>query len=192
MTGRLYAEALAYAARAHAGQNRKGTPLPYITHPVAVSALVLEHGGDEEQAAAALLHDVVEDCGAAHLAEIRNRFGPRVALIVEGCTDGVAGADGRKPPWRERKQAYLRHLDDAPDDVIFVAACDKLHNARSIVADAEAGADVFARFTAGRDGTLWYYHALAEGLSVRLRERRPLSAALDAAVERMTELAALG
>ena len=182
--GAIYAEALSYAARAHLGQVRKGTLVPYITHPVAVSELVVRHGGDEEQAAAALLHDVVEDCGSQHLVVIRDRFGERVAAVVEGCTDGVKGPDGLKPAWRERKEAYLRHLSEAGEDVLIVSACDKLHNARCIVADAEAGEDVFARFNARREGTMWYYGALADTFRARLGSL-PLTRELDHVVARM-------
>lgn len=160
-TSSLYADALRFAATAHAGQVRKGTAIPYVTHPLAVSGLVVEFGGDEEQAIAALLHDVVEDCDVS-LLTISDTFGVRVAAIVEGCTDGVPDALGRKAPWKARKARYLEHLELATQDTLLVSACDKLHNARSIVADVRIiGGAVFDRFTAGRDQTIWYYRSLA-------------------------------
>ncbi|MDL5364616.1 HD domain-containing protein [Xanthomonas sp. NCPPB 2654] len=165
-----YARAVDYARIAHAGQFRKGGTVPYFSHVLGVSTLVLEAGGDEDQAIAALLHDVVEDCGAGHEAVIRAQFGDEVAAIVMGCTDASAerkaepeDVPARRRDWRTRKQAYLAHLHDAPAATLLVSACDKLYNARSIVADLEdpeVGGEVFARFTAGRDGTLWYYAAL--------------------------------
>ncbi len=154
------AAAAELAFRLHAAQRRKGTAIPYISHLMAVAALVLEHGGDEEQAIAALLHDAIEDCGVEHAEVILTRFGPRVAAIVRACTDAEVIP---KPPWRARKEAYLAHLEGAPAEALLVSACDKLHNARAILADLRAeGASVFDRFTAGREGTLWYYAALAE------------------------------
>ncbi len=128
-----------------------------------VCALVLEYGGDDDQAIAGLLHDVIEDCGEQHRAVVRATFGDRVADIVEGCTDGVPDSEGVKAPWRQRKAAYLAHLRDAPPDTLLVSACDKLHNARAIAADVRSiGDEVFTRFKAGREGTLWYYGALLD------------------------------
>ena len=160
------ADAAALAFQVHADQLRKGTDIPYVSHLLAVAALVLEHGGAEEQACAALLHDAIEDGGAAWETVIAERFGPRVAGIVRACTD----ADTQpKPPWRARKEAYLAHLETAPADVLLVSAADKLHNARAIAADLRAhGQAVFDRFTAGREGTLWYYGALSAVFSRRL------------------------
>jgi GTP pyrophosphokinase len=133
--------------------------VPYVAHVLSVAALVLEAGGDEDQAIAALLHDVVEDCGGAPvLEEIRHEFGERVARIVDGCTDTD---EEPKPPWRERKERYLRHLQQGGEDVRLVSLADKLHNVRSIVLDYRAlGEKVWERFTGGREGTLWYYRAL--------------------------------
>jgi GTP pyrophosphokinase len=179
-------EALAYAAEAHDGQVRKGTAIPYLAHLIGVCALVVEFGGDEDQAIAGLLHDVIEDCGEAHRAAIRRRFGDRVADIVEGCTDGVPDASGEKPPWRARKVAYLRHLRDAPADTLLVSICDKLYNARAIAGDLRTlGPDVFKRFNGGRDGTLWYYPALLEVFAARLGAADPLVVELRAAVAEM-------
>ncbi|RCK77982.1 MAG: GTP pyrophosphokinase [Candidatus Ozemobacter sibiricus] len=158
LTGR-FKEALAYAFDLHCHQIRKGSGVPYVAHLLAVAANVLDHGGDEEQAIAALLHDAVEDQGGrATAAAIRERFGERVAAIVAGCTDTELTP---KPPWRQRKEAYLAHLAHAPADVLLVSASDKLHNARAILADLrQVGSQVWDRFSGGRDGTLWYYRAL--------------------------------
>ena len=111
------AEAAAFAFRCHAGQTRKGTEIPYISHLLGVAGIVLENGGDEEQAIAALLHDAIEDQGAALRAPILERFGARVANIVESCTDADTLP---KPPWRDRKLAYLQHLEDASPDVCLL------------------------------------------------------------------------
>ena len=167
-----YARALTFAADAHAGQVRKGTAIPYITHPLAVSGLVVEFGGDEDQANAGLLHDVVEDCGVS-LLTLAAEFGVRVAAIVEGCTDGAPDEHGRKAPWLERKELYLEHLEGASQDTLLVSACDKLHNARAIVSDIRViGLEVFDRFTATRERTIWYYRRLAGVFARRLGNAR--------------------
>lgn len=164
--GPRFREAFLFAAEKHATQVRKGTSVPYISHLMAVAALVLEAGGDEDQAIAALLHDVVEDCGGAPmLAEVRQRFGERVAHIVDGCTDTYTVP---KPEWRQRKLDYLKHLEHADDDTRLISAADKLHNARTILTDLRLhGEPVFARFAGGRDGTLWYYRAVLDVLRTR-------------------------
>ena len=158
-----FEEALQYAARLHADQVRKGTEIPYISHLLAVAGLVLEQGAGEDVAIAALLHDAVEDQGGqATLDEIRNHFGDAVAEIVAGCTDAWIDP---KPPWRERKEAYLVHLRGAPAPELLVSAADKLHNARTILADYRAqGEAIWDRFTGGKEGTLWYYRSLVEVL----------------------------
>lgn len=158
MTDR-FGEALAYANELHAEQRRKSTDLPYISHLLAVCSLVIEDGGSEDEAIAALLHDGPEDQGGAEtLAKIDRRFGPEVAAIVEGCSDTL---EEPKPPWRPRKQAYLAHLREAPPSVLRVSLADKLHNARSILADHRAiGDEVFERFNGRKEGTLWYYGEL--------------------------------
>jgi (p)ppGpp synthase/HD superfamily hydrolase len=176
-------DALSYAHAAHAGQVRKGTTIPYISHPIAVCGLVLENGGDQDQAAAGLLHDVLEDCGHGHGLIIELRFGPRVLELVEGCTDGVPDAAGKKPAWRERKEAYLRHLKDAHDDVLLVSACDKLHNARAILSDwMRIGDAVFERFTASKVETRWYYWALSDTFEPRLGKMHPVVVGLRRAL----------
>ena len=153
--------ALQYAFRLHAKQARKGKDIPYISHLLAVAALVIEDGGDEDQAIAALLHDAVEDQGGVKtLEEIRERYGAHVAEIVDGCTDAYTIP---KPPWRARKERYIAHLRRASPEVVRVSLADKLHNARAILADLrQDGDDTFERFNGGKQGTLWYYTALVE------------------------------
>jgi (p)ppGpp synthase/HD superfamily hydrolase len=183
------ASAMSYAALIHGTQKRKGTTIPYISHLMSVSALVMEHGGNEDQAIAGLLHDALEDCGPEHEKVIRANWGSRVAKIVQDCTDGVPDANGKKADWHARKRKYLEHLLSVDIDSLLVSACDKLHNARAIVSDLRAGHDVFARFNAGRDGTLWYYRSLAEAISSRLGKSAPIARELTSAVACMSELA---
>lgn len=154
-----FVDAVAYACVAHDGQVRKGSDVPYAGHLLAVAAIVLENGGTEEEAIAALLHDVVEDQGGQpRLDDVRAKFGDTIANVVVGCTDAYVIP---KRPWRERKENYVRHVTTASPSVRLVSAADKLHNARSIVADyRKNGEDVWARFKGGREGTLWYYRAL--------------------------------
>jgi len=156
-----FEEALILATRLHTNQVRKGARIPYVAHLLAVTALVLEDGGDEYQAIAALLHDAVEDQGGIEtLDEIRKHFGERVAHIVEGCSDSF---ESPKPPWKERKVNYLRHQREADIDVMRVSLADKLHNARSILRDLQQHGDViWERFKGGKDGTLWYYRSLVD------------------------------
>lgn len=182
--GRL-ASAMAYAALIHGTQTRKGTAIPYISHLMSVSALVMEFGGDEDQAIAGLLHDSLEDCGAEHEKVIRANYGNRVADIVRACTDGVPDAGGEKAEWRQRKEEYLRHLTTANEDGLLVSACDKLHNARAIVADLRSGHDVFSRFSAGKQGTLWYYSELVKVFSERFGRDLPVIRGLALAVSAM-------
>lgn len=187
LTDRI-AQALALAVEAHDGQKRKGTQIPYIAHPMAVASIALEHGADEEQAMAALLHDAVEDGGPEYALRIREQFGDRVADIVAGCTDGVPDAAGKKEAWQPRKERYIAHLEEASDDVLLVSGSDKLHNARAIVEDLlTTGQAVFKRFTATKEQTLWYYETLAGIFEER---GTPIARALSDTVERMKELAA--
>ncbi len=175
------ADAAALAFTLHAAQRRKGTSIPYIAHLMSVSALVLEHGGDEDQAIAGLPHDAIEDAGAEHESVIAARFGPRAAGIVRARADADTLP---KPPWRARKEAYLAHLEHAPAEVLLVSACDKPHNVRAIVSDLKThGAAMFTRFNAGQEGTLWYYDALASVFSRRLPG--PLAAELRETVDKM-------
>lgn len=177
-------DALTYARQLHAEQFRKGTATPYLAHLLAVAALVLEAGGDEDEAIAALLHDAVEDQGgAATRRQIELRFGAAVATIVDGCTDADRTP---KPPWRARKEAFLARLAEAPPAVLRVVAADKLHNATSILHDyRQTGEALWSRFTAGRDATLWYYQTVSATLSHR--DSSPLVERLAATVREMTQ-----
>jgi len=179
--------ALALAVKAHAGQKRKGTEIPYLAHPMGVASIALDHGADEDQAIAALLHDAVED-GGEHFAEIiREQFGDRVADIVAGCTDGVPDASGVKEAWLPRKERYIAHLRESSDDVLLVSGSDKLHNARAIVEDLlNVGRSVFDRFTATPDQTIWYYETLSEIFTERAT---PIANSLSETVRRMKQLA---
>jgi GTP pyrophosphokinase len=153
--------AFAFASEKHKGQTRKASGIPYIGHLMGVASLVLEAGGDEDLAIAALLHDVVEDCGGAPmLKEVRRRFGARVAKVVDGCTDAYTDP---KPPWRERKEKYIARLREEDEDTRLVSAADKLNNVRSIISDYRVvGESVWSRFKGGREGTLWYYRILRD------------------------------
>jgi (p)ppGpp synthase/HD superfamily hydrolase len=180
-------DALAYASRLHRTQTRKGTAVPYVSHLLAVAAITLENGGDEDQAIAALLHDAVEDQGGlAQLDAIRARFGEGVAAIVADCTDAHTEP---KPAWRPRKEAYIASLAHKPTRSLAVSLADKTHNASAINHDLRAiGGAVWSRFTGGRDGTLWYYRSLAD----TFRQHAPGIAAERFAreVAEMEELAA--
>jgi (p)ppGpp synthase/HD superfamily hydrolase len=186
--GPRFRRAFLFAAEKHTGQTRKASTIPYIAHLMGVASLVLEFGGDEDMAIAALLHDVVEDCGGAPmLKEVRRRFGSRVAKIVDGCTDSNTYP---KPPWRERKETYIRHLKSADAETRLVSAADKLNNVRSIVSDyREVGESIWARFNGGREGTTWYYRALLEEFLRRKPNRliRELELAVGELEARATE-----
>lgn len=178
-------DAIGYALTAHAGQVRKETTIPYASHLLAVCAIVQEQGGDEDLACAAVLHDTIEDCGAAHGPAIEARFGPRVAGIVQACSDTDVQP---KPPWRARKEAYLAHLEAANPDALLVSCADKLHNARAIVSDLRThGPAMLGRFNAPSGGTSWYYQALAEVFARRLPS--PLARELRLATEELVRLA---
>ncbi len=181
-----FERALAYAAKLHAKQVRKGSRVPYVAHLLAVASLALEHGASEDEAIAALLHDAVEDQGGLKtLATIERRFGPAVAAIVLACSDTVVTP---KPPWRLRKEAYLAHLQRAPASVRLVSAADKVHNARSTVADLRRlGPRVWTRFHAGPAEQLWYYRSLVAIFDER--GPKPLAEELSRAVREMQRLA---
>jgi GTP pyrophosphokinase len=182
-----FEQALAFAAQLHKDQLRKGSQVPYLAHLLGAAGIALDHGADEDEAIAALLHDAVEDQGGAPTLElIRERFGDNVAAIVAGCTDSDAA---RKPPWRQRKEAYVAHIAKAPASVRLVSAADKLHNARAILEDYHAQGDVlWNRFSGGREGTLWYYRALVEAF--RSAGSLPLVEELDRVVTEIERLAA--
>ncbi|MBC6434185.1 HD domain-containing protein [Nostoc sp. HG1] len=156
-----FESALIYATRLHAHQTRKISGVPYISHLLSVTALVLEAGGTEEEAIAALLHDTIEDQGGKTIREdIRQRFGETIATIIDGCTEWDTPP---KPPWLERKQRYLQHLRHASSSVRLVSLADKLHNSRSLLADWRQYGDViWTNFTAGKEKTLWFYQSLLE------------------------------
>ena len=155
-----YEAALVMATQLHASQNRKGTSIPYVSHLLAVSSLVLEHGGSEDLAIAALLHDAVEDQGGIPtLEKIRDSFGDVVADIVDHCTDSYKDPT---PEWRLRKEKYVASITEKPLDATLVSCADKLHNARAILSDLRSlGDELWKRFTGGKEGTLWYYRSLA-------------------------------
>ena len=184
MTGALaltprFVEALAYATQVHAGQSRKGTTVPYVSHVLGVCALVLEDGGGEDEAIAALLHDAVEDGGGLPvLEEIRRRFGERVAEIVWACSDTD---ETPKPPWKARKARYIDHVRAAGPDARRVSCADKLHNARSILRDYRVhGERIWSRFNAPPEEQLWYYRSLVEAF--RQPDRSPLVEELERVV----------
>jgi len=154
-----FTEALTYAFQLHAKQTRKGKDTPYFAHLLGVTSLVLEMGGDEDEAIAALLHDAVEDQGGEKtLHQINHLYGKRVASIVEGCTDSYTIP---KPPWRKRKEQYIEDLKTASIEVLRVSLADKLHNARTIIIDLrKEGDDVWQKFNGGKEGTIWYYQKL--------------------------------
>jgi len=185
LVSKRFIEALGYAARLHARQVRKRTGRPYIGHLLSVTSLVIEYGGDEEMAIAALLHDAVEDQGGLpRLREIRRKFGKRVARIVDGCTDCYAEP---KPPWRERKLAYLERVAKEQVDVRLVSAADKLSNARETLYELrEHGDSVFEKFEGKKEGTLWYYRALVE--AYRKAGTGPLVDELDRVVTELESL----
>jgi GTP pyrophosphokinase len=169
-----FIQAFQFAAQEHKCQLRKGTEIPYISHLMSVSALVMENGGDEDQAIAGLCHDIIEDADPpSRVPVIRQtlleQFGPRVLSLVEGCTDGEADVNGEKALWRERKEAYLEHLQHKPAELLLVSCCDKLHNARAILTDLiTEGNKLFDRFTGKQAGTLWYYRTLVTIFEQRL------------------------
>lgn len=187
-----FAQAVDYARIAHAHQVRKGSDIPYIYHLLGVASLVIEHGGNEDQAIAGLLHDTVEDGGARHEHTIRAQFGDRVADIVMACTDGDAEGkaehktlEEKREDWERRKLAYLEKLASEPDEALLVSACDKLHNARAILQDLETpgiGIDVFTRFTPSKEQTLAYYEALRRIFTER---KSPVAAKFEGVVARM-------
>ncbi len=191
-----FTDAFDYARVAHAAQVRKGSSIPYLYHLLGVASLVIEFGGDEDQAIAGLLHDVIEDCGEPHRALVRAQFGDAVADIFEDCTDGSAESkashtdiEAKRRDWMRRKLDYLAHLAKAPDATLLVSGCDKLHNARAILNDLEnpeVGTRVFERFTGGREGTLGYYQSLSEVFSKRGAR---MVVQLEATVARMHALA---
>ncbi|MDA2935157.1 HD domain-containing protein [Acidobacteria bacterium AH-259-D05] len=161
MLSEKFARALSYAFSLHSTQTRKVKQTPYVAHLMAVASIVLENGGNEDEAIAALLHDAVEDQGGRRiLEEIQENFGDAVALIVEGCSDSETFP---KPPWKERRNEHLAHLREESPSTRLVYAADKLHNAREILRDYQKlGEKLWDRFNAGKEDQLWYYRSLVE------------------------------
>ncbi len=188
MLSERFSEALTYATRLHAKQIRKGSGVPYIAHLLGVASIALEYGANEEEAIAALLHDAIEDQGGdATRQEIRRRFGDTVTDIVNGCTDSEVIP---KPPWKERKEAYIAHIFSASPSVLLVSSADKLYNARSILQDYRVvGEKIWQRFTGGKVGTLWYYRSLVEAF--RQVKLTPLVAELERVVVELEQLTAM-
>jgi GTP pyrophosphokinase len=185
-----YADAFVMAAEVHARQLRKGSHVPYLAHLMAVSALVLEYGGDQECAIAALLHDTVEDSddGREMEARIRERFGDRVANIVMTCSDAVAIPGQLKPAWHGRKQRYIDVLETADHDALLVSACDKLHNARAVLGDLRVYGDTLWQRFSTRSGPdqVWYYQSVADVFSRRMPG--PLADELQRVVGKVAQL----
>ena len=180
-----FRDALVFATESHDGQYRKGSAIPYVSHVLQVAGIVLEHDGGEDEATSALLHDVLEDTDVTK-EEVSRRFGPRVADIVEACSDTT---ERPKPPWRERKERYLAHLEEADRSVALVSAADKLHNLRSILTDFRLDGDsIWDRFRGGKAGTLWYYERVVEMLRGRVPEA--LHGELERTVRTLLALAA--
>jgi hypothetical protein len=168
--------AFAEANRLHAGDTRKGSDVPYLAHLMAVCALVLEHGGDEDQAIAALLHDTAEDHGGEpQLRRIHATFGPEVASIVRDLSDSIEAEGVPKAPWWTRKALYLRHLTDrTTDPALLVSIADKIHNAQATLDDyRRLGDELWSRFNpdAGRPGQRWYYRRLTQVFDQRRVDR---------------------
>jgi (p)ppGpp synthase/HD superfamily hydrolase len=181
-----FSEALVLAAALHRDQVRKGGDIPYVSHLLAVCSIVLEHGGDEDEAIAALLHDGPEDQGGEATLEMIGRlFGERVRSIVAACSDTF---ETPKPPWAQRKRAYLDHLSSAetPRSALLVSAADKLHNLITTIDDLNAvGPAVWDRFNSTAEQHLWYYRSLAEVYRVQLGGR--LAEAVVTQVDRLEQ-----
>ena len=185
-----FAKALQLAHQLHRDQKRKNGTVPYISHLMGVSAIVMRYGGTEDEAIAGLLHDAAEDQGGETiLAYIRNRFGDSVADIVLGCSDTTQSP---KPPWRERKEAYLEHLRTTDEGTLIVSASDKLYNALDCVrTHAVIGEGLWDLFNPTREETLWYYSSIAEVLQEREEEFPHLSPLFNEAVRVIEQLLAL-
>ena len=181
--------AVKFAHNAHRSQIRKDTTIPYVSHLLSVAGLVLESGGGEDLAIAGLLHDAVEDAeeisGEEMSNRIRSKFGDRVADIVDGCSDAKSSPGGSKPPWRSRKEAYIKHLRSASDDVLRVSIADKVHNARSIATDQDRlGAELWTRFSSTSEESRWYYTSLRDIYKERISDSY-LIKELDIAIARI-------
>jgi (p)ppGpp synthase/HD superfamily hydrolase len=181
-----YVRALEFALRIHHKDVRKGTEIPYVSHLLQVSGLVLEHGGDEDEAIGGLLHDTAEDGeveglnrheAAMHiLSQITQEFGEKVAGIVAENSDGIDLSERKPDDWKQRKEAYVAAISHKSDSALLVSMCDKLHNLRSLLADSRhLGRDHWSRFNAGRDEALWYYSSLLSAFQKRLSDQPRLA-----------------
>lgn len=173
MLKQRFSEALEYATTLHSKQIRKGSDTPFITHLLSVSALILEDGGSEDEAIAGLLHDAVEDQGGLiRLEEIKVKFGDNVAGIILECSESHTHP---KPPWKDRKMASIRKMNNVSDSAIRVILADKIHNARSIIHEYHKHGEKFwDSFKAGKEGTVWYYKEILSVL-----QKRTFSVLLD-------------
>lgn len=181
-----FTRALDFALKIHEKDVRKGTEIPYVSHLLQVSGLVLEHGGDEDEAIGGLLHDTAEDGeipgmnraeAARHILDrITNEFGAKVAGIVEENSDGIDQPERKSDDWRRRKEIYVEAISHKSDSALLVSMCDKLHNLRSLLADSRhLGRDHWSRFNAGREEILWYYQALTDAFQARLSDQPRLA-----------------
>lgn len=184
MISETFLKALEYSCRLHSEQIRKGSDTPYVAHLLGVASIIFEYGGTETEAIAGLLHDAIEDQGGdATRQEIHQKFGEEITAIIDGCTDVDTVP---KPPWCKRKETYIEHLKTASPSIHLVSAADKLYNARAILADYRMiGEKLWERFKGGKDGTLWYYHALAETFKSINRAPEALIKELDCVVKKI-------
>jgi (p)ppGpp synthase/HD superfamily hydrolase len=182
-----YTDALGWASELHRRQSRKGKPVPYISHLMAVSGMVWEDGGDEDQAIAALLHDAIEDAGISAV-QITARFGERVASIVVDCTDadGAVEPGAEKEPWLLRKTRYIASLEHKPESSLLVTEADKAHNAGDMVLDARRDSGMWSKFNAGLEGSAWYLLRMHQ----RLKHRLPGSRSVERLGEAVSEVLA--
>lgn len=165
--------ALAFAAKHHDRQVRKGTRLPYLTHPANVAIILTRYGQDDDTVVSGILHDVIEDCVRERYTRemleqrIGEKFGPSVLDTVLAVTHRVTDDDGVELSLEERRADYLSRLAHASERARWVCAADKIHNASSILADLKRTIDpdsVWGRFSAGRDGTIRWYREVLERL----------------------------
>lgn len=182
-----YLEAYVYSYKLHKKQTRKGSNIPYFTHLSSVSNLIIENNGTTTQAIAGLLHDAVEDQGGAKtLAVIKRKFGPRVAKIVDQCSDTTIKP---KPPWKKRKIKYIKDIKNKSQDTLLVSLCDKYHNANCILSDYQkVGEEIWDRFTASKQETFWYYESLYKEFKKYLKNHLELIKAYKSTVDEMKRI----
>ncbi|MCL2349639.1 MAG: HD domain-containing protein [Planctomycetaceae bacterium] len=180
-----FSDAVKLAVQLHRHQRRKGSDIPYISHPLRVAGLVLEFGADEDTAIAAILHDAVEDQGGMPTARlIHEQFGERVERFVLGCSDSFCETGQPKRPWRERKEEKIASIGNADPEIRLIIACDKLDNLRStLLGYPKRGEEFWKNFSGGRDGTLWYYRSVINAL--RGAGGSPVLTELESALTRL-------